>query len=136
MKDSKPKSSGKDSKKQDNSLSNILTLDEFRFPHAVYIFDGSVLKDDNLINAYSKLYAHLNLDNHPDVGITLITTPKWMLLTTLTGPYSQHRGYPVYADAYAFCGIFNIQSTEHQWPATAGLEDDTLSPFEVLERSA
>lgn len=135
MKDTKSKAS-KDVKKHDAGSSNIITLDEFKFPHGVYIFDGSVLKDDVLNNAYSKLYMHLTLDNHPDVGITVIITPKWMLLTTLAGPYTQHRGYPVYTDAYAYCGIFNIQTTEHQWPATAGLEDDTLSAFEVLERSS
>ncbi len=43
---------------------------------------------------------------------------------------------PVYVDAYAYTGIFNIQVTEKAWPATAGLENDVLAPFEVLERSS
>jgi hypothetical protein len=30
----------------------------------------------------------------------------------------------------------NIQNTEKQWPATAGLVDDTLTPYEILERSS
>jgi hypothetical protein len=43
---------------------------------------------------------------------------------------------PVYVDAYAYTGVFNIQVTEKQWPATAGLVDDVLFPYEVLEKSS
>jgi len=46
------------------------------------------------------------------------------------------RHVPVYVDPYAYCGILNIQTTIKEWPATAGLHDDTLSPYEILERSS
>lgn len=59
-----------------------------------------------------------------------------MFVATLTGPYTEHNGLPVYADPYAYVGIFNIQTTEKQWPATAGLVDDTITPYSVLERSS
>jgi len=66
MRDTKSKSKdSNDAKKHGDSSSNIITLDEYKFSHGVYIFDGSVLKDDVLINAYSKLHTFLNLDDHP-----------------------------------------------------------------------
>jgi len=55
----------------------------------------------------------------------LIVTPKWMFLATLTRPYAEHRGMPVYVDGYAYTGILNIQVTDLDWPATAGLVDRT-----------
>jgi hypothetical protein len=72
-----------------------------------------------------------------EVGMTLIVTPKWMFVAPLTGAYTVYQGLPVYADAYAFLGIVNIQLVEQEWPATAGLVDRThLLPFEVLEKSS
>ena len=59
-----------------------------------------------------------------------------MFFAVLTGPYAEFRGMPVYVDAYAYTGVFNIQVTEKQWPATAGLVDDVLFPYEVLEKSS
>ncbi|CDW89049.1 UNKNOWN [Stylonychia lemnae] len=134
-------SKDKDSKK--NEILNIITVDEYRFPHAVYIFETSSLKEDHLINGYNKIHQFLQLDDHPESGLTIIATPNWMFVTTITGPYTKHTIYapdqrvvPVYADPYAYCGILNIQNTQKEWPATAGLSDDTLSPYEVLERSS
>jgi len=43
---------------------------------------------------------------------------------------------PVYADGYAFAGILNVQVTEKEWPATAGIVNDELTPFQILEKSA
>lgn len=71
-----------------------------------------------------------------EAGLTIIVSPNWMFVATLTGPYTRHNGHPVYVDPYAYVGIMNIQNTVKVWPATAGLEDDTLSPFEILERSS
>ena len=60
-----------------------------------------------------------------------------MFLATLVRPYAEHRGMPVYVDGYAYTGILNVQVTDLDWPATAGLVDRTqLLPFEVLERSS
>lgn len=66
----------------------------------------------------------------------MIVTPKWMFVATITGPYTKHNDVPVYVDAYAYCGILNVQTTMKVWPATAGLQDDELSPYEILERSS
>jgi hypothetical protein len=134
-------------KKQDTSLddggakgasadANFFILDEFNFPHAVALHE-SALKAEPLIATYRKCYMMLNLDRHADVGITIIVTPKWMFVATLTGPYTQHNGMPVYVDGYAYTGIINVQNTERDWPATAGLVEKTeLTPFEILEASS
>ena len=87
---------------------NFFTLDEFAFPHAVALHE-SALKAEPLIATYRKCYMLLNLDRTPDAGITLIVTPKWMFVATLTAPYTQHNGMPVYVDGYAFTGILNVQ---------------------------
>ncbi len=57
MRESK-KESSKDSKKdiKKSESSNIITLDEFKFSHAVFMLESSVLKDDLMINAYTKFY--------------------------------------------------------------------------------
>lgn len=69
--------------------------------------------------------------------MTLIVTPNWMFVAALTGPYCHHNGYPVYPDGYTYAGLANIQNTEKEWPATAGLVEKTeLSLFEVLEKSS
>ena len=44
---------------------------------------------------------------------------------------------PVYADGLAYTGIFNVQVSVKEWPATAGLVDKTdLTPYEILEKSS
>ena len=80
--------------------------------------------------------SQIAFDFYVDYGITMIVSPKWVFVSVLTNPYSEFKGMPVYVDAYAYTGVFNIQVTEKQWPATAGLVDDQLMPYQVLERSA
>lgn len=114
----------------------IFTLSEFNFPHAIALHD-SALKAEPLISTYRKIYTLLNLEHHVDVGITIIVTPKWMFVATLTGPYTEFAGMPVYLDGYAYTGILNVQITEKVWPATAGISDrGDLLPFEILDKSS
>jgi len=40
--------------------------------------------------------------------VTILVTPKWMFVATLTGPYTKNKGLPVYVDGYAYAGILNI----------------------------
>lgn len=114
----------------------VFHVDEYHFPHACIIHETS-LKPEALIQEYRKLFTYLKLDAQPEVGLTLIVTPKWMFIAPLVAPYTVFRGLPVYADAYAYLGIVNVQVVEEEWPATAGLVDRTqLLPTEVLERSS
>ena len=59
-----------------------------------------------------------------------------MFVATLTGPYTMNDGMPVYVDGYAYAGIINVQVVEKQWPATAGLENIEMTPFQILEESS
>lgn len=59
-----------------------------------------------------------------------------MFVATMTGPYIQNKGMPVYLDGFAYAGLFNIQTVEKEWPATAGLEHDEKPLFELLEISS
>ncbi len=77
----------------------------------------------------SKKYSKLSF---VEAGLTLIVTPKWMFLAPVFNPYTHNRGMPVYADGYAFAGIMNIQLTQKQWPATAGIVDDQIKLMNVL----
>lgn len=71
-----------------------------------------------------------------DVGVTVIVTPKWLFVATLTGPYTYNHGMPVYIDGYAYTGIINVQDVEKVWPATAGLVQSQPTIFETLEKSS
>jgi hypothetical protein len=114
----------------------VFNLDEYKFPHAVIIHESG-LKPETLLQEYRKLFTYLKLDQQPDVGLTLIVTPKWMFIAPLVGPYTVYQGLPVYLDAYAYLGIVNVQVVEEEWPATAGLVERTqLLPTEVLEKSS
>lgn len=45
---------------------NIFTLDEYCFPHAVFLYEqGGQLREETLINGYNKLYSFLNIDDYP-----------------------------------------------------------------------
>jgi hypothetical protein len=43
---------------------------------------------------------------------------------------------PVYVDGFAYAGFINIQQIEKAWPATAGINDQDLRMFEILEKSS
>ena len=95
------------------------------------------MKGDALLGQYRKCFTLLELDHHPEVGITIIVSPTWMFVATLTGPYTTYQGLPVYADGYSYLGLVNIQVVEEEWPATAGLVQRTqILPMEILERSS
>ena len=114
----------------------VFTLEELKYPHGVIIHEGG-LKPETLIQEYRKLFTFLKLDARPEVGLTLIVTPKWMFVAPLVQAYTVYQGLPVYLDAYAYLGIVNIQVVEQEWPATAGLVERTqLLPTEVLEKSS
>ena len=102
----------------------MFNLDEYKFPHAIIIHEGG-LKPETLIQEYRKLFTFLKLDQQPEVGLTLIVTPKWMFVAPLVAAYTVYQGLPVYLDAYAYLGIVNVQVVEEEWPATAGLVERT-----------
>lgn len=63
-------------------------------------------------------------------------TPRWLFLGVLTQPYCESpAGNPVYLDGFDFVGLFSLQMTSETWPATAGLENQTIGVFDALAKS-
>ena len=80
--------------------------------------------------------AFLNLQNRPDSGLTVILSPRWMCVIPFTQPYcTAPNGNPVYLDGFDFAGLMTLQSTDVTWPATAGLEDQTITISQALAAS-
>ena len=113
---------------EENAIAQgLFMLPEFQFDHCFY-----QLTRENLINdpatqmseVYKRCSEFLRLNTKPDVGITVIVSPRWLFLGILTQPYATaHNGNPVYLDGFDFSGLVSLQQTPMTWPGTAGLED-------------
>lgn len=77
--------------------------------------DGFINEND-LKNAYKKLYEKLDLDEKPNVGLTLVVTPEWMLAATIeqANQYVSatdengeplEENVPIFLDGLAYAGI-------------------------------
>jgi len=78
----------------------------------------------------------LRLKQRPDVGLTVIVSPKWMFVGILSNPYTTNSNdCPVFLDGFSFAGLVSLQTVEKTWPATAGLENDELTVIEAIEKS-
>ena len=97
---------------------------EYKFDHVIYQLTESNLTADGLIYAYQKAATFLQLRTRQNIGITVLISPKWLMIAALTAPYTHSlEGLPAYLDGLAFTGIVNLQTTKKQWPATAGIDD-------------
>ena len=66
----------------------------------------------------------LKFKSRPDVGITVLISPKWMFVCPITQPYAHTSlGNPVYLDGLSFAGLVSLQIIKPTWPATAGIID-------------
>lgn len=61
----------------------LLLIDEYLFPHAVFLLSKTDMNAEGLQYGYKKLVQFLGLGKTQHVGITLIVTPNWMFLSTL-----------------------------------------------------
>lgn len=85
---------------------------------------------------YSRCALFLRLQSRPNLGVTVIITPRWFFAAILTQPYANApNGNPVFLDGFDFAGLFSLQKTADTWPATAGLEDQTIDIAEALGNS-
>ena len=67
---------------------------------------------------------------------TVIMSPKWFFVGLLTQPYATApNGNPCYLDGFDFAGLVSLQTTAKTWPATAGLEDQTIQIYQALNAS-
>jgi hypothetical protein len=66
-----------------------------------------------MIELFRRCSDFLRLDTRPDVGITVLISPRWIFVTLLTQPYAKATlGYPVYLDGLAFAGLVSLQTIE------------------------
>jgi len=65
----------------------LLMLPEYQFDHCVYQMTESILTEEGLVYAYTKAMNFLRLNERPDVGVTVIISPKWIFMAVLTQPY-------------------------------------------------
>ncbi len=112
----------------------LITIDDYKFPHAIFVFDQSQT-ELGFETAFNKIALHLGLIEKPDIGMTILISPQWIMVAQLTGPYCSYYGMPAYFDGFAYAGIVNMQTTIKEWPATAGLVNDELKIFECMEKS-
>ena len=100
---------GRERMELDAVQQGLIMIPEFRFDHVVFQITDNVLTEEGLDYAYQKCMKFLRLYEKPEVGITLLLSPKWLFLSILTNPYthSDHE-FPCYLDGFAFAGMFNI----------------------------
>ena len=85
---------------------------------------------------YSRCAIFLRLNSRPNIGVTVCISPRWFFAAILTQPYADApNGNPVYLDGFDFAGLFSLQKTADTWPATAGLEDQTICIADALSNS-
>ena len=111
-------------------------IPEFQFDHCVYPLSESVMNEEGLSYAYSKCANFMRFKTRPDVGLTILITPKWFFCTLLTQPYcNAPDGNPVFMNGLDFCGLFSLQLIEEVYPATAGYDLKQPTVTEAFETS-
>lgn len=101
----------------------LVVLPEFQFKHVLYKLTEQNLSSEGLIYSYTKCAVFLNLKEDDQSGVTVLLTPKWMFVATLTNPYMlTTQGLPAYLDGFAYAGAVQLQEVETVWPATASGE--------------
>jgi hypothetical protein len=79
------------------------------------------LSSEGLLYAYTKCAVFMGLKDNESIGISMLLTNKWMMLTELSGPYmSTSGGMPCYLDGFAYAGLVQLHQVEEKWPTTAG----------------
>lgn len=92
------------------------------------------LSSEGLIYSYTKCAVFLGLKDDELSGVTMLLTPKWMFVSTLTGPYMRTtEGLPCYLDGFAYAGAAQLQQVETVWPATACGATKQKLVFESLQ---
>ena len=111
-------------------------IPEYQFDHVIIEFTDNILTEERLVQSYIKCMNFLRLKQRPDLGLTVLISPKWMFIGIITAPYTHATsGEPIYLDGFAYAGLVNIQSVTSVWPASAGLENDFQTVTEAIHTS-
>ena len=114
-------------------------IPEFQFDHCFYALNQENLLNDpatQMSEIYNRCSEFLRLSTRPNIGLTVMVSPRWFFVGILTNPYCHSpSGNPVYLDGYDFAGLFSLQQVDETWPATAGLEDQSISIAQAVNAS-
>ena len=67
------------------------------------------MSSEGLLYSYTKCAVFLNLKENDNSGVTVLLTPKWMMVTLVNKPYMETKeGYPVYLDGFAYAGLVQV----------------------------
>ena len=78
----------------------------------------------------------MRFKTRPDLGLTILITPKWFFCAILTQPYCHTGdGNPVYMNGLDFAGLFSMQEITETWPATAGYNLTQPTIGEAFDKS-
>ena len=109
----------------------LYLVPEYDFEHCIYPINKDSLSADpgnQMYEIYKRCCDYLRFQTKPDVGVTVVISPRWMFVSVLTQPYAKASlGNPVYLDGLAFAGLVSLQNIDKVWPATADLVDDSIS---------
>ena len=120
------------------NLLGLFMIPEYEFEHCISSLTTSDWSSENGIQCvFAKCADFMRFKSRPDVGMTVLISPKWIFVGLLTQPYATSSlGHPVYLDGLSFAGLVSLQVTDAVWPATAGLEDLQPTIFGAMEKSA
>lgn len=62
-------------------------LPEFDFKHCIYKMTEMNLSSEGLIYSFQKCAQFLNLKDDESLGLTVLFTKKWMMVTPIVQPY-------------------------------------------------
>ena len=84
----------------------LIVLPEFQFKHVIYKLTEQNLSSEGMIYSYAKCAVFLELKDNETSGLTMLLTPKWMMVALISNPYmSTSMDYPVYLDGFAYSGL-------------------------------
>mmetsp|Transcript_15013 Transcript_15013/g.20384 ORF Transcript_15013/g.20384 Transcript_15013/m.20384 type:complete len:89 (+) Transcript_15013:1597-1863(+) len=87
-------------------------IPEFNFDHCFYSLNPENLSNDpatQIVEVYIRCSQFLRLETRPDIGLTVLMSPRWFFVGILTQPYcTSPSGNPVYLDGFDFAGLFSL----------------------------
>jgi hypothetical protein len=95
----------------------LVVLPEFDFKHCIYQLTEQVLSGEGLKYAFSKCSNYLKLKENPDLGLTVLVSTKWVMVSLIKAPYVKvGEDTDIFLDGFAYAGMIQLQSVGANWP--------------------